>query len=92
MKVADTVSPTFKHQHILILTSLTHDKEPVLASNEDNEYISWKDALQQATMDVSAWRNACKEEMMIQQSQKKLPVIDQKKLYDSIEVSLTCEG
>jgi len=90
MDIADTVSPTFHHRHILILTSLTPEKEPVLASDSDQEYASWKDALLQAIRDVTAWKTSCKQQMnIVYPSPKRLPSVETKTLYDSIEVTLT---
>ena len=90
MDIAATVSPTFQHRHILILTSLTPEKEPVLASDSDQEYVSWRDALHQAIRDVTAWRASCRQEMSIDYpSPKRLPSVETKTLYDSVEVTLS---
>ena len=91
MDIADTISPTFHHRHILILTSLTPEKEPVLASDSDHEYADWRDALCQAIRDVTAWKNSCRQEMnIVYPSPKRLPSVETKTLYDSIEVTLSC--
>lgn len=91
MEIADTVSPTFQKRHILILTSLTPEKEPVLASNCEKEYACWRDALRQAIRDVAAWKTACKQEMnIVYPSPKKIPSVETKTLYESVEVTLSC--
>lgn len=91
MDIADTVSPTFQHRHILILTSLTPEKEPVLASDSDEEYACWRDTLRQAILDVTAWKTSCRQEMnIVYPSPQKLPLVETKTLYDSIEVTLSC--
>ncbi|XP_068745626.1 rhotekin-like isoform X2 [Montipora capricornis] len=91
MEIADTVSPTFQQRHILILTSLTPEKEPVLASNCEQEYAGWRNALHQAVRDVTAWKNACRQEMnIVYPSPKRIPSLETKTLYDSIEVTLSC--
>ena len=90
MDVAGTVSPTFQHRHILILASSSHEKEPVLASDSDEEYAKWKDALHQAVLDVTAWKFACREEMkIVNPIPKRLPSMETKTLYDSVEVTLS---
>lgn len=91
MEIADTISPTFQKRHILILTSLTPEKEPVLASNCEKEYACWRDALRQAIRDVAAWKTACKQEMnIVYPSPKKIPSVETKTLYESVEVTLSC--
>ncbi|XP_078354423.1 rhotekin-like isoform X2 [Oculina patagonica] len=90
MDIADTVSPTFQHRRILILTSLTPEKEPVLASDSDEEYACWRDALRQAILDVTAWKTSCRQEMnIVYPSPQKLPLVENKTLYDSVEVALS---
>lgn len=90
MDIRDTVSVTFQRRRILILTSLTPEKEPVLASESDQEYVSWRDALHQAIRDVTAWKTACTREMnIVYPSPKKLPFVETKTLYDSVEVTLS---
>ena len=90
MDIVDTVSATFQRRRILILTSLTPEKEPVLASESDQEYVSWRDALHQAIRDVTAWKTACTQEMnIVYPSPKKLPFVETKTLYDSVEVTLS---
>lgn len=90
MEIADTVSPSFQQRYILILTSLRPEKEPVLATNSDQEYASWRDALDQAIRDVTAWKTACTQEMnIVYPSPKRLPSVETKTLYDSIEVTLS---
>lgn len=90
MDIADTISPTFQHRHILILTSLTPEKEPVLASDSYEEYACWRDALHQAILDVTAWKTSCRQEMnIVYPSPQKLPFVETKTLYDSIEVTLS---
>ena len=90
MEIADTVSPSFQQRHILILTSLRPEKEPVLATDSDQEYASWRDALDQAIRDVTAWKTACTQEMnIVYPSPKRLPSVETKTLYDSIEVTLS---
>lgn len=89
MDIADTISPTFEHRHILILTSLTPEKEPVLASDSDEEYACWRDALHQAILDATAWKTSCRQEMnIVYPTPQKLPFVTTKTLYDSIEVTL----
>ena len=91
MEIADTISPTFQQRHILILTSQMPEKEPVLASNSDEEYASWRDALYQAIRDVTAWKDSCRQEMnIVYPKPKRLPSVETKTLYDSIEVTLSC--
>ena len=90
MDIVDTVSATFQRRRILILTSLTPEKEPVLASESDQEYVSWRDALHQAIRDVTAWKTACTQEMnIVYPSPKKLSFVETKTLYDSVEVTLS---
>lgn len=90
MDITDTVSPTFHRRHILILTSQTPEKEPVLACNSDEEYVRWRDALQQAILDVTAWKVSCKQDMtIVYPSVHKLPPVETKTLYDSIQVTLS---
>ncbi|XP_073239087.1 rhotekin-like isoform X2 [Porites lutea] len=91
MEIADTISPTFQQRHILILTSQMPEKEPVLASNSDEEYARWRDALYQAIRDVTAWKDSCRQEMnIVYPKPKRLPSVETKTLYDSIEVTLSC--
>lgn len=90
MDIVDTISATFQRRRILILTSLTPEKEPVLASESDQEYVSWRDALHQAIRDVTAWKTACTQEMnIVYPSPKRLPSVETKTLYDSVEVTLS---
>lgn len=92
MEITDTISPTFQHRHILILTStsLTPEKEPVLACESDEEYACWRDALHQAILDVTAWKTTCQQEMnIVYPSQHKHSLVESKTLYDSVEVSLS---
>ena len=91
MEIADTISPTFQQRHILILTSQMPETEPVLASNSDEEYARWRDALYQAIRDVTAWKDSCRQEMnIVYPKPKRLPSVETKTLYDSIEVTLSC--
>ncbi|XP_020608887.1 rhotekin-like isoform X2 [Orbicella faveolata] len=92
MEITDTISPTFQHRHILILTStsLTPEKEPVLACESDEEYACWRDALHQAILDVTAWKTTCQQEMnIVYPSQHKRSFVENKTLYDSVEVPLS---
>lgn len=90
MDITDTISPTFQHRHIIILASQTPEKEPVLACNSNEEYAGWRDALQQAILDVTAWKMSCKQEMtIVYPSAYKLPPMETKTLYDSVEVTLS---
>ncbi|XP_032236716.2 rhotekin isoform X2 [Nematostella vectensis] len=89
MEVKDSVSPLLKQQNILILTSPTHEKEPVLSAESDEEFVVWREALKQAVCDVNAWKKGCRTEMKVEcPSTRKLPPAP-KKLYDSIEVLLS---
>ena len=73
---------------ILTSTSLTPEKEPVLACESDEEYACWRDALHQAILDVTAWKTTCQQEMnIVYPSQHKRSLVENKTLYDSIEVS-----
>ncbi|EDO39806.1 predicted protein [Nematostella vectensis] len=92
MEVKDSVSPLLKQQNILILTSPTHEKEPVLSAESDEEFVVWREALKQAVCDVNAWKKGCRTEMKVEcPSTRKLPPAP-KKLYDSIEVLLSPLG
>ena len=67
------------------------EKEPVLASNSAEEYARWRDALYQAIRDVTAWKDSCRQEMnIVYPKPKRLPSVETKTLYDSIEVTLSC--
>ena len=95
MEVKDMSSPTFMGHRIIILTSWSHEKEPVLATHTDEDYVKWKDALIQAVCDVTAWKGACKQAMTIENPSSRKRLItdyDHKKLYDTIEVTLSPEG
>lgn len=92
MEITDTISPTFRHRHILILTSTspTPEKEPVLACDSDEGYACWRDALHQAILDVTAWKTTCQQEMnIVYPSPQKLSFAENKTLYESIEVPLS---
>ena len=88
-------SSAFTGRHIMILTSWSHEKEPVLATATEEDYIKWKDALTQAVRDVTAWKSACKRAMTIENPASRKRLItdyDHRKLYDTIEVTLSPEG
>ena len=93
MDVKDMSSSTFTDHRIIILTSWSHEKEPVLATNTEEDYIKWKEALAQSIRDVTAWKSACKRAMTIENpSRRKRLLTDHRKLYDTIEVTLSPEG
>ena len=91
MEIKDSVTPTLKDKHIIILGSKTHDKEPVISTETEEESIKWKAALKQTMCNVTAWKQACTTTMKIENPSRKL-FLQPQKFYDSVEVALSPLG
>ncbi|KAK3723831.1 hypothetical protein QZH41_019508, partial [Actinostola sp. cb2023] len=88
MEIKDSVTPTLKDKHIIILASITHDKEPVISTETAEEFTKWKAALEKAMCNVTAWKQACSMSMKIENPSRKL-FLQPQKLYDSVDVVLS---
>lgn len=91
MQIKDSVTPTLKDKHIIILASKTHDKEPVLSTETEEEFIKWKKALHDAIFNVTSWKQACMTSMKIENPSRKI-FLQPQKLYDSVDVVLSPLG
>ena len=91
MEIKDSVTPTLKDKHIIILVSITHDKEPVISTETAEEFTKWKTALEKAMCNVTAWKQACSMSMKIENPSRKL-FLQPQKLYDSVDVVLSPLG
>lgn len=91
MSIRDSVSPTLKDRHIMILASSSHDKEPVISAETEEDLIKWKTALNEAICNVSAWKQACASVMKIENPSRKI-FLQPQKLYDSVDVVLSPLG
>lgn len=92
MELKDSLTPTLKDKHIIILTSPSHEKEPVLSASTQDDFIKWKMALEQILHNVTAWKKACKTEMKIENPSSRKVFLPPKKLYDAVEVTLSLLG
>ncbi|KXJ23519.1 rhotekin isoform X2 [Exaiptasia diaphana] len=88
MQIKDSVTPTLKDKHIIILASKTHDKEPVISTETEEECIKWKKALHGAIFNVTSWKQACTTSMKIENPSRKI-FLQPQKLYDSVDVVLS---
>lgn len=91
MEIKDSVTPTLKDKHIIILASTTHDKEPVISTETVEEFIKWKAALHEAIFNATAWKQACTTIMKIENPSRKI-FQEPQKLYDSVDVVLSPLG
>ena len=90
MKVCDGESNGLSKKHVLILTSNGAEKEPVLAFDSIEEQKKWKAALEQAIVDVRAWKTACDSLMVIKKSElKRLSFNPNLPFYEQISVDLS---
>ena len=92
MKVDEHLQGNCEYKHILFLTCADNEKEPVFACESEEEFAKWKEALQQALVDLRAWKIACKWDIALADcSPKKLPAYTRLSLYDQINVDITVE-
>lgn len=92
MDVDEHLQGNCEYHHILLLTCKDDEKEPVFACETEKDFFKWKEALQQALVDLRAWKQAYKCDIVLTgPTPRKLPMFSRLSLYDQIDVEITLE-
>ena len=91
MEVDQHLQGNCEYHHIIILTCADDTNEPVFGCECEEDFVKWKKALQQALVDLRAWKQAYTSDIVLTDPAPRKPMFSRTSLYDQIDVEITVE-